>query len=429
MARPPRRCRRRRRRRRCRGRQLQVAGQLQHRAGHPAVGGLQRGLAGQPGGVPGQPELRPATAGGGGHLVDVDVVGQHPQPGAARARPTPWRTSCWPAAAVSAWPCGATASGEFARMPACTPAQCSGTDHSGGLPRALKQRERLVEGVLTAGRSGAAGPAATHSSPSGSSAEQVDRVLGEHLHRRRTSASAPPRCRRLRRAIAGLQRGGPQRIAPVQVRHAATRGDVGGGRGQLPVLHPDPAEQQAVPVGDEPSSSPRAADGAADDAARSDGVAAVQRRQRDERRGRVGGDARRTVAPRHRLRQPGDGHRVRPVERLQQSLGQTARCPGGRRRRTRAVGAQRARGPPRRRRRRAATTAPAALTTASGYGPSQRNSSAAWAALPSCSATLAAIRTAAARSRGVVGGEQLVGESARGAHSRRSAPARRRAAR
>ena len=37
-------------------------------------------------------------------------------------------------AAVRAWPCGATASGEFARIPAWTPAQCSGTDHNTGSP-------------------------------------------------------------------------------------------------------------------------------------------------------------------------------------------------------------------------------------------------------------------------------------------------------
>ena len=114
------------------GREFEVAGKLQHRAGHPSVGGLQRGLAGQSGGVPGEPELgeRPR---GGGDLVDVDVVGQYPKPRPAGTRER-LREGAVGAAAVRAWPCGATASGEFARIPAWTPAQCSGTDHNTGSP-------------------------------------------------------------------------------------------------------------------------------------------------------------------------------------------------------------------------------------------------------------------------------------------------------
>ncbi len=66
-------------------RQLEVAGDLEHGSGHPWVRGLQRRLPRQPGGVPGQAELGQA-AGGGGHLVDVDLAGQHPQPGPAGTR-------------------------------------------------------------------------------------------------------------------------------------------------------------------------------------------------------------------------------------------------------------------------------------------------------------------------------------------------------
>src|SRR6185503_16814579 len=44
-----------------------------------AVGGLQGGLAGQSGGVPGKAELRQAPR-RHGHHVGVDVIGQHPKP-------------------------------------------------------------------------------------------------------------------------------------------------------------------------------------------------------------------------------------------------------------------------------------------------------------------------------------------------------------
>ncbi|COY44144.1 Uncharacterised protein [Mycobacterium tuberculosis] len=40
----------------------------------------------------------------------------------------------WATIAPRACPCGATDSGELARIPACTPAQCSEFDHRAGLP-------------------------------------------------------------------------------------------------------------------------------------------------------------------------------------------------------------------------------------------------------------------------------------------------------
>ncbi len=61
------------------GRCLELARQLQHHPRHPGIRGLQRGLAGQPGRIPGQPELG-EPAGRRRHLLDVDLIGQHPQP-------------------------------------------------------------------------------------------------------------------------------------------------------------------------------------------------------------------------------------------------------------------------------------------------------------------------------------------------------------
>ena len=61
---------------------LEVACELQHRLRNPRIGGLQGRLTRQPGGVPSVAELRQRPR-GGRHLVDVDLVGEHVQPGPA----------------------------------------------------------------------------------------------------------------------------------------------------------------------------------------------------------------------------------------------------------------------------------------------------------------------------------------------------------
>jgi hypothetical protein len=96
------------------------------------------------------------------------------------------------------------------------------------------------------------------------------------------------------------------------------RGDVGGGRGQLPVLHPDPAEQQPVPVGGE--GFVRAvwlaagADCPADDAAGTHRIAAVQRGERDKCGGGVRCDARGRLFGGDRLAKPRNGNRERLIQ-------------------------------------------------------------------------------------------------------------------
>ena len=232
--------------------ELEVAGQLQHRPRHPAVGRLQRGLAGQPGRIPAQPELRQRPR-GDGHLVDVDLVGQHPQPGPAgggqrlarrrcgrRRRSAPGRAA--PPPPVS-WP----------GCPACTPAQCSGTDHSIGLPRA-SSRSNASSMVCWSRSTWRSRAAATHNSPSGSSENRsTEYSASTSIAAYQCFCIAP--LSPLRRAIAVCSAADPQRVPAVQVR-TRDGGDVGGGRGQLAVLHPGPAEQQSVPVAAKPSSSP-----------------------------------------------------------------------------------------------------------------------------------------------------------------------------
>ncbi len=91
-----------------------------------------------------------------------------------------------------------------------------------------------------------------------------------------------------------------------------------GRRGQLPVLHPHPAEQQSVPVGEEGLVGgvqlAAGAHGPADHAAGAHRVAAVQRGQRHQRGGRVRRDARRLLFGGDRLAQPRDGDRERLIQ-------------------------------------------------------------------------------------------------------------------
>ena len=166
----------------------------------------------------------------------------------SQVRPAPasaFANALWPAAAVSAWPCGATASGELARIPACTPAQCSGTDHNTGLPSDSSSANASVKGVLQP--VDLTHPRGRHPQlAQRQQREKVDRVLGEHFHRRipmllhRPAVAAAPGDR-------GLQGGRPERVAAVQGGIAVAAASAAAAR-QLPVLHPDPAEQQPVPV-------------------------------------------------------------------------------------------------------------------------------------------------------------------------------------
>ena len=92
-----------------------------------------------------------------------------------------------------------------------------------------------------------------------------------------------------------LQRGGPQRVAAVQ-RRIGSCGDIGGSGWQLSVEHPDPAEQQSVPMGRKRLVCrvclPACAHRPADHAAGADGVAAVQCGQCHQRGWGVRCDAR-----------------------------------------------------------------------------------------------------------------------------------------
>ena len=194
-----------------------------------------------------------------------------------------------------------------------------------GIAERLEQGERLGQGVLQ--------PVdLTH--PGGGHPQlakrqqrkQVHRVFGEHLDRRipmllhRTAVAAAPGDRR-------LQRGGPQRVAAVQ-RRIGRRGDIGGRSGQLSVEHPDPAEQQSVPVGRKGLVCrvrlAACAHRPADHAAGAHRVAAVQRGQRHQCGGGVRCDARWLLFGGDRMPKPRDGDRVRLIQRQQQTLCEAA---------------------------------------------------------------------------------------------------------
>ena len=142
--------------------------------------------------------------------------------------------------------------------------------------------------------------------------EEVDGVLGEHLHGgipvllHGTAVAAAAGDRR-------VQRRRPQRVAAVQ-RRIGDRSGVGGRRSQLPVLHPHPAQQQPVPMRREGVVLAACPHRSADDAARPDGVAAVQGRQRHQRGRAVRRDAGLVLFGRDGLPQPGDRDRERLVE-------------------------------------------------------------------------------------------------------------------
>ena len=177
-----------------RGGLLEVARQLQHRAGDASVGGLQGRLA-RPTGW--RPRSGRTATGPAPRRSPRRCRRDWPAPAARCGRrwPAPWRMRCGAAAAVNAWPCGATASGELARIPACTPAQCNGTDHSTGLPERLEQRERLRQGCAAAGRPDASArrpPTARPAAAKRTGPSSIRRALPS----RHTNASAPHRCRR-----------------------------------------------------------------------------------------------------------------------------------------------------------------------------------------------------------------------------------------
>ena len=214
-------------------------------------------------------------------------------------------------------------------------------------------------------------------------------------------------------------------------RPSGDAGDIGGGRLQLAVLHPCPAQQQPVAVREDRilraapartarpitlrarTGSPPCSAARVTSAAGLSGMTSVGER--------LGADG---------LTEPGHRHRVRAVDR--RAAGLRPGC--GPRGRSTSAGRRRAtcecrRGPRPRRPSRSARPRPAAPTTASGYGPSQANSSAAWPLLPSCIATLAAIAHRRGPLAGVGGAEQAVGQRGGRLRSRRPAPARRPVAR
>ena len=181
------------RRRIKRGGLLEVAGQLQHRAGDAPVGSVQRRLAGQPGGIPGEAELRQRPR-RGADFVGVDVVGEHPQPGAAgvdkrlgegalgrRRRSAPDRAA---QRLRGNWP-----GFPHARRPNATaPTTAAGCRAS---PAARTPRR----GCAAVGRPGASGPRPPTTRPV--AAVRTGRSnIRRALRSPRTNASAPLRCRR-----------------------------------------------------------------------------------------------------------------------------------------------------------------------------------------------------------------------------------------
>ena len=295
-----------------RGALLEVASQLQHRAGDASVRGLQRGLAGQPGGIPGEAELRQRPRRGVTSSMSTWLASTRSQvrPAVASALA---KALC-AAAAVSAWPCGATASGELARIPACTPAQCNGTDHSSGLPSESSSANASSR-VCCSRSTCRIRAAATHNSPSGSSENRsieysastsiaayqcfctaplspLRRAIAvcsaaAHSASRRCSADSCPRSRRRRRR--------PPRPAgrPASAPSPAAAG-AGARRSRVLAGCPGPI-----------------AHGPADHAAGPHRVAAVQGGERHQRGGGVGCDACRLLFGGDRLAQPCDRRRVR----------------------------------------------------------------------------------------------------------------------
>ena len=286
-------------------------------------------------------------------------------------------------------------------MPACTPAQCSGSDHSGGLPRAPSSPKAWSR-AWTAGLPGAAArpPPTTRRAAAGENRSTEysasTSIAGVPVLLQRPAVAAAARDR-------GLQCGRPQGVPPVQVAAATTAATSAAAAGSWP---------SCIRV--QPSSSRcrcrehrvvgTVGHGPPDDAARPDRVAAVQRGQRDERRRRC--PALHLTHARRR-RWPGPAgppptaygrSRVgsRPSARLRAARAAEVGGPAPRLRPSRAP-----RPPARPRRTRSRRLPP---TVASPWGPapeaSQPNSSAAWPALPSCVATLAATRTAAGPLRG-----------------------------
>ena len=210
------------------------------------IRGLQGGLAGQAGRVPGVAELgqRPRRS---CHLVDVDVVGQHTEPGPTGGgqglRERRVRRGRRQRLAVRCD--GVRRVGEDAGVHA-RPVERHRPEHR--IAQRGEQPERLVEGVLQLIDL----PHPRRSNPElteWQQREQVGRVFGQHLHR-----GVPVLLHRAAVAAAagdrGLQRRSPQCVPPVQ--RCVVRGRDGSGRGlQLSVLHVRPAQQQPVSVGDE----------------------------------------------------------------------------------------------------------------------------------------------------------------------------------
>ena len=96
------------------------------------------------------------------------------------------------------------------------------------------------------------------------------------------------------------------------------RGGVGGSRGQLPILHPDPPEQQSVPVrvkglvcGVRWATGTH---GPADHTAGTDRITAVQRGQRHERGGGVRRNADSLLFGRDRLTEARNRNRERLIQ-------------------------------------------------------------------------------------------------------------------
>jgi hypothetical protein len=118
-----------------------------------------------------------------------------------------------------------------------------------------------------------------------------------------------------------VQRRRPQCIAAVQG-CVTDRSGIGHRRAQLPLLHPNPTQQQPVPIGRGGVVLAACAHRPADYAPRPDRIAAVQGGQRDERGRAVRSDAGLLLFCGDGLPQPGDRDRKWLVEREQQSFGQ-----------------------------------------------------------------------------------------------------------
>ena len=179
-------------------------------------------------------------------------------------------------------------------------------------------------GHRPAGPSWRSRAAATHSSPSGSRREQVDRVLGEHVHSRRTSASATPRCRRCAARSRSAGRPPTGHHAGAASRAAATAATSAAAEGSCPsciLVHARSSRcrwpehrvvgrrlRTARPI----TLRARTASPPCSAARVTSAGGAVRHRHRTRASGADG------------LTQPGGRDRVGPVQRQQQALGQAA---------------------------------------------------------------------------------------------------------